>query len=691
MFLHAGASLHGHEYSNRPTSQMQSPAPRRSPLLRSAFSSQKQRGRTDAEGNPPPALQQRPASDYVSRDPSPVVRFRDVEDEPPPTPSTTHDGSISDSELSDATLSLDGTVSSRSARRRRPHRAQLKTTYYLGYPAPRLIGRTKVMQKVFMPRLLLQLQKVMEDKRSHPVLEVFPAARIAGPVVAPRLSKRFPGIFGVKRHLGYDDIVLVRRDDNDAGVDGTESEHEEGLERRNLLAVYSPLKHSDDAEIVLDDGSVWVARPLPTGSFDFVCTDVDGNITTARWARRHTPSVVPNTVPTDATSSSAAAPQPRYTFSLLNPRTRRHPVMATLTPSTLDVQDTYTSVSSSHALHPPITRIGRSQSVTSSAPYSPPKPSANDNGENDSAVCIPSSPDAESNERTVHQIDDRTKMLIAVTAFWVALRSGWSQTYSPSASSTTTQDNNPTSPTTPTAPSRNCSRSRRNTWTRSSTTDQLPRSGDISSTESARETTDTTTCTNRRSVTGNPAGPTPSASRASTPTSLLMSSSIIPTLGERPLPRRATSTGASFMQQHLQKSTTSGTERGFVAVNGIDRSSTVSERGEWSESDTAGTSGMGSWRSRHLHLALRQTKHMSLPVPPPVTSPVVDAPLAPVTLQQLQLQRPLPLLPPPVVGVEAKRFSLSGQAWQSETEGRDGVRWRSGEEGRSEVEVCEVD
>ncbi|EAQ85053.1 hypothetical protein CHGG_09067 [Chaetomium globosum CBS 148.51] len=402
MFLHSGASLHGHEYSNRPSSKIQSPAHLRGPLLRSTFPPPKQRARASTDGTPPPALRQRPASDYIPRSPSPVVRFQDPQDGPPPTPST-HDDSVSESELSDVTHSIDGTLFARTARHRRPRRTRRQsTTYYLGYPTPRIIGKTKV-------------------GRSKPVLEVFPASRIAGPVVAPRLAKRFPGIFGVKRHLGYDDLVLVRRDDGDAGSDSMECENEENLEGRNLLAVYSPLRHSEEAEIVLDDGSVWVARPLPNGSFDFVHTDADGKTTTARWARRHTAAVSPTT----DTSASSTAPQTRYTFSIINPLTRRHPVMATLTPSTLDVQDTYISVSPSHARHPPITRVGRSQSVTTPpsfvrAPYSPSKLSSSastSDGENDSGVYIPPSPDRES-QRTIHQIDDTTKTLISVTALW---------------------------------------------------------------------------------------------------------------------------------------------------------------------------------------------------------------------------------------------------------------------------------
>ncbi|KAK3303388.1 uncharacterized protein B0T15DRAFT_381005, partial [Chaetomium strumarium] len=553
MFLHSGASLHGHEYSNRPSSNVhiQSPAHLRAPLLRSAFAPPKQRARATSEGTPTPVLRRRPASDYIPRAPSPVVRFREPEDEPPPTPAT-HDGSISESELSDITLSVDGAAAPRTGRSRRSRRAQRKsTTYYLGYPAPRIIGKTKVVQQVLLPRLLLQLQKVGEDGKSQPVLEVFPASRIAGPVVAPRLAKRCPDIFGAKRRLGYDDIVLVRRDDNDTSSDGTESEVEEDLERRNLLAVYSPLKHSEEAEIVLDDGSVWVAKPLANGSFDFVHTDAEGNTTTARWARRHTVAVTPTSLSTETSSSSSSSPPTRYTFSIIDPSTRRHPVMATLTPSTLEVRDTYAAVSSSRGRHPPITRVGRSLSVTSSpslAPYSPSiplSPGVTSDGENDSAVYLPSSPSHDPSQPIVHEVDDATKMLISVTALWVALRSGWSKSYN---SASTTHE----SAASPGATAQR-NRSRRNTWNTRSSTSDTPRPPDVPGAEPSR----CASVFKRYSMPAHPGEstvkpptpkPTPPASRTSTPTSLVAA------LDARPLPRRATSTGAAFMQRHLQAS-----------------------------------------------------------------------------------------------------------------------------------------
>ncbi|KAK4147593.1 uncharacterized protein C8A04DRAFT_24852 [Dichotomopilus funicola] len=575
MFLHSGASLHGHEYSSRtPPNAAQSPAHLRGPLLRSAFSPPKQRSRVAADGTRSPVLRQRPASDYIPRESSAVVRFQepqDNDDSLPPTPSV-NDEPASESELSDVT-SLDGAAFAPSPRRRRTRRAaRTSTTYYLGYPAPRIIGKTKVVRKVFLPRLLLQLQEVSAEGRSKPVLEVFPASRIAGPA---RSAKRFPGISEVKRHLGFDDIVLVRRDDDDTSGDGTESDQEDSMDWRNPVAVYSPLKHSEEAEIVLDDGSVWLAKLLPNGCFDFVYTDSGGETTNVRWARRNP---TPATTPTTDASSSSVASQARYTFSIINPLTRRHPVMATLTPSTLEVQDTYTSVSTSHARHPPVTRASRSQSVTSSPsftrtpPYSPSNISSvgstsTNDSENDSGVWIPSSPSYES-RRTTHQIDEATKSLISVTALWVCLRAGWSQSYN-SIHATAHSESTAASSSSVTTASHRAGRSRRNTWTTRSSTSDTPRPTDrplsgggdpsrgfgcdavVSKGVFKRhslpaQSADTSSGLNSHNTS---AAPTPVISRASTPVQNAPTISPVPAGTAKSPPRRAiSSTGTAFIR-----------------------------------------------------------------------------------------------------------------------------------------------
>ncbi|KAK0708277.1 hypothetical protein B0H67DRAFT_648363 [Lasiosphaeris hirsuta] len=572
MFLHSGASLHGHEYSSRlpASSSPQAPHNLRSPLLRSAFVPPTKNRVAPVPGGPrpPPVLRHRPVSDYIPRKllaSEPAVRFLEVEEKgnrqqrlQQPLPVMPEDIVASDSELSETALSIDGAVArstrsrGRRRRRREPHRT---TRYFLGYPAPKKLGKTKVMQKV-LPRLLLQLQIATEDGRSRPVMEAFPSSRIAGPVIAPRLAKRFPGIFGVKRQLGYDDIVLVRRDDGDSTSEA-DSEGDEGLETRKLLAVYSPLKHSDEAEIVLDDGSVWVATPRANGSYDFVHVDAEGNTTTARWARRSTTAAHHTNLPAEADTSmpipSTTPSQSRFTFSMINPLSRRHPVMATLTQATLEVQDTYTSVSSSYGRYPPNATAGRTLSMNSTsspiswvstAPNSPSKRSfagSTTDGESDSGITsLILDPEP---KRTVHPIDEATKMLIPVTALWIALRSGWSPNHTPSSGE------GPVSPICTPRPSR------RNTWSRPNseapgrTTPQPSEAGDTASLHVPKRYSMPLPCTDKATAAA--------VQLASALASAPPSRSTTPVSVTNGRPRRATSTGAAFMQRHIQMQSSS--------------------------------------------------------------------------------------------------------------------------------------
>ncbi|KAK0617296.1 hypothetical protein B0T14DRAFT_498344 [Immersiella caudata] len=627
MFLHSGAGLHGHEYSARSSSPAATAAASsqpasnlRSPLLRSTLVPAKTRTNVDGRAAPP-ALRQRPVSDYIPRKvstPEPVVRFQEIEEEEESASGMHEDGLLSESELSEATaFSLDTTATKRGGMRRRRRPSHKSTRYFLGYPTPSRFDKTRVIKKV-IPRLLLQLQKVSEDGRSRPVLEVFPASRVAGPVIAPRLAKRFPGIFGVKRHLGFDDIVLVRRDDDDSFSE-TESEGDESLEKRRLLAVYSPLKHSEEAEIVLEDGSLWVAKPRANGSYDFLHVDEHGVPTTVRWARRSTTPTA-DTIPTEAaspaTSSLTTPSQTRFTFSIINPLTRRHPVMATLTQSTLEIQDTYTPVSSSYGQYPPHRNGGRTLSLTASSPVfwgattlsSPSKwsstGSTTDGESEDGIIALPSASEIDS-RRVAHPIDDSVKILISVTALWVTLRSGWSAGL---------MLNNADLLSSPSTSTRS---SRRHTWSRTNS-DTCSRQAQ---TPQPFEPEVLAPPTKRYSMplpsTDKPKVSSPPTSRAPTP----------PVSGSKDLPHRATSTGAAFMQRRRQRSEASEKDEGkrarpyfqkpvlqnpsSVTVSAI-TSSTTSGQGSLGESMTsargvdqketlAGKKGVRSRLSRWIH------------------------------------------------------------------------------------------
>jgi len=289
-----------------------------------------------------------------------------------------------------------GTTVGGQSRRRRSIRNN--TTFHIAHPAPTLTQKQRLLQ--IRPKLILQLQKSTTGSKPKPFIDVLPST-----VVVPRLFKKFPRMFKGKGELGANDVMVVKSEDYDAPDDNDSEEHasdDEGLGNRDLVAVICQLRKESGgsegkAEIVMNDGR-WVASPLPNKIYEFVSLDELGHKTTARWVKkgnaRKSVELGDNSGITEDSS--------RFTFSILDPNTRRHPIMATLTQAKLDLPDTYT-ISSSASKYPPTSPI------------------RNLPGERDQPAEEEPIP-----ERTTHVIDENLKRLIQVTAIWVALRQGWS-------------------------------------------------------------------------------------------------------------------------------------------------------------------------------------------------------------------------------------------------------------------------
>ncbi|KAI2609868.1 uncharacterized protein GGS25DRAFT_237300 [Hypoxylon fragiforme] len=487
MFLHSGASLHGHEYSNRPIPQP-GHVQRRNPLLRSAFATPINRTstyRTSSEISPNepnlPKLQQiRPRSEIIPKGRDPVVKFQ----EPRCNSTTAEPEAMSEDEGSIASDSgaSGGSFSARRTRRRAPRKS---TGFVLAHPPPKL--RTKQRLIHIRPQLLLQVQQLSATKRPRPAIDVYPSSAIARSLIAP-LLKRFPRIARIKRELGIQDVMLVKSEDYSSQASGSESDgDEDGLKSRELLAILSPLVTEDKAEIVLADGTVWVATPKFNGttlsSYEFISADSNGSITTARWVRKQitSKSLPPTPISPSPPPLVSSAADSKFTFSIIDPNCRRHPIMATLTNSSLDILDTYTTVSQSASLYPPTSPL----------------------------LSNPTSPTSKEHplERTTQQVEDWQKTFIAVSAVWVVLRHGWSPNCKPA--------------------------------------DFIPSNIPVSASPS-----DATTAARNRSLSVN----SETRSKGSIHEPIChRKSSAVSRMGDRNitdiLPRRATSTGAAFMQK----------------------------------------------------------------------------------------------------------------------------------------------
>ncbi|CAJ2505677.1 Uu.00g130710.m01.CDS01 [Anthostomella pinea] len=405
MFLHSGASLHGHEYS-RPPANAPNAGHRRNPLLRSAFATPISRPYTyhpdtrhsPCDGPAPSVKQPRRLSVDSHQTPEAVVRFKEPEGDVP----ASRLAAMSEDEVSIISDS-DASRESSSVRRNRRRTPRQSTAYILAHPPPKLRTKQRIIHT--RPTLLLQVQQVSAGQRPRPAIDVYPSSAITRSIIAPFL-KRFPRLARIKTELSIQDIMLVRSEDYGTQSSESDSDNdEETMKSRDLIAILSPLRTEDKAEIVLADGTVWVATPRSHGktcSYEFVSVDANGQTITARWVRkqivsRSLPSTPTTTVPPVAKAQSADY---KFTFSIIDPNCRRHPIMATLTNSSLDILDSYTTVSQSASRYPPPSTV-----------LSPPS--------------TPTGDQQAHMERRTQPVEEWQKSFIAISAIWVALRHGW--------------------------------------------------------------------------------------------------------------------------------------------------------------------------------------------------------------------------------------------------------------------------
>lgn len=378
MFLHAGTGFHRHEFS-APLD------PRSSSVQRSSFSAPNRKS-TSTYDRPTPLVTRpgRPLSDIPRRTTDPIVRFQGPETDT----------------MSEDTRSLGNSDTSEvpsSEMRSRRRRQRTSTTFHLAHPAPTLTQKQKLIN--IPPRVLLQLQRLSPDSRPEPAIDVLPSA--AG---ITRLAQKFPRMFRGKAALGTNDVMVVQSEEYDSPDNSTRDtvdSDEENLASRDLMAVICQMPKDAGglqgrAEIVLSDGTVWVATPRSSGIYEFVTVDENGLKTTARWVKRSSGSSSGDLSPDSGNAGL------KYTFSIIDPSSRRHPILGSLTQNTLDIPDFYTSVSSSAKKYPPPTG-GRPLSADPDSMDDEPTP-----------------------ERTTHVVYEETKRVIQVTGIWVALREGLS-------------------------------------------------------------------------------------------------------------------------------------------------------------------------------------------------------------------------------------------------------------------------
>lgn len=231
-----------------------------------------------------------------------------------------------------------------------------KTSYNIARPVN---TRSKLHTR---PKVLLQLHQVIASQRPKPAYEVVPFS-----VVPQRVSRRLSRSFNTRERLGPHDLLIVQAEAYNIHNDENKSE-EDRWSSRDVIGVISSRRCDKDitetTEICMNDGtSRWAVTDMPNGGYEFNSTDEHGLTLKARWVlkpshSRRSSSMTANTPLSP--SFPEAADDRKFTFSTLSVNSRRHPIIATMTRSRIDVMDTYAMPSAASPSTPSMTSYTQS-------------------------------------------------------------------------------------------------------------------------------------------------------------------------------------------------------------------------------------------------------------------------------------------------------------------------------------------
>ncbi|KAG5294987.1 hypothetical protein I7I48_11713 [Histoplasma ohiense] len=266
-----------------------------------------------------------------------------------------------------------------------------KSTFNFAHP-PRSTRRKRLALR---SKLLLQLHRVSQTTRPIPAIDVLSSPICCGP-------RKLQSIYRGKDSAPAGDLILVTRDAHEqAGTEDDRSISSDDDPQDHGEHVATVCHHRKEgaksnsiAEISLQQGTRWEVSRLPSGGYEFRGTMESGEEKCARWVLRG------KTGGRRVSGSSTGADNTfddykRFTFSMIDPTTRRHPVLAWMSRQGIDILDQYPLFS------------------TSTQPSSP------------SSSNLPQTSDC--NEPPLIETDEHLRTLIVVSGVWVAFREGWSQ------------------------------------------------------------------------------------------------------------------------------------------------------------------------------------------------------------------------------------------------------------------------
>ena len=326
------------------------------------------------------------------------------------------DGMSITSSLFSASSEQPGT--STNASRKKKAQKHPETKYYMAGPAPTMIQKQRLVH--IRPHLLLQLQRLPSNGRATPILDVK-----SSNTFVPRIAKKFPSLYKGSGQLGINDVMICKSESYDDDTVDEEAQKTpcgtEKWDEKEVIAVIcqAPKDSGYSGELVFDDASRWTMAAGTRGkSFELTSTNpTTGEKTIARWvpagtSRRssfQTPVTKKAIGAAEMAKEAREAKSQKYNFSLVDPSKRRHPVMATLRQTGLVIKDTYS----------PITDSPTNSSSTLAVDATV------DTSSQDSAVEAGPSDYPSLTDPPVIRTTDQQKLLIEISAMWLASRLGW--------------------------------------------------------------------------------------------------------------------------------------------------------------------------------------------------------------------------------------------------------------------------
>lgn len=282
--------------------------------------------------------------------------------------------------------------------RTRRRSSQSRTTYQLAHPPPAARQRQRFRLR---PKTLLQLQRVTNASRPIPLFDVLPSI-----LFAPRLSWRVPRILQNRQGLGLDDLVFVQSQPRTSLSSDPERspwnvEQGEKTDQEIVAAICqsSPTERNGQCrtEIRFSHGPTWKATSLQNGAYEFVSQGQGGSQSIARWVPKREDLKSEGAGSSERLELAAS----KFRFSLIDVKSRRHPVIANMSKQSIDVYDRYTVPCS---------------------PQATPGQGNTESFEQVGSVNGEEIDDGECNKpcKTVIETDDDLRTLIAITGVWVA-------------------------------------------------------------------------------------------------------------------------------------------------------------------------------------------------------------------------------------------------------------------------------